>query len=63
MIAEPKNEAAEELEELDENGRPKWGGTRDHKPGHGKPPGQGKPPGVEPQWGGTRSADEPDPAA
>jgi hypothetical protein len=35
-----------------EGGKEKWGGTRDHKPGH-KPP--GKPPSdPKPQWGGTR---------
>lgn len=38
----------------------RWGGTRDHKPSHNPP---GRPPGPTPQWGGTRSPDEPDPAA
>lgn len=32
-------------EELDEHGKPKWGGSRGKKPGK---------PGVKPSWGGTR---------
>jgi hypothetical protein len=58
MIPDPKDDPAEpveEVEKLDENGQPKWGGGgRDHKPG--------KPQKPQPQWGGGgREAPAPKP--
>ncbi len=49
----PQPEPEQPPAEQQENGETgeRWGGTRDHKPGH-KPP--GKPQKPEPTWGGPR---------